>query len=267
MATKSKPTIKKNFGAGLDEQLGCGCLLVIAIIILGVFIVTLPFFFYDVNAQDKQIDKPYKVNDAAIVMEGSIEVKDEKYKWSYDASQDMQLPELPSGCEATAASTLMRKNGIYVTKMQVADAMPRSSWDFVNCFIGDPYSKKGFTCWAPCVEQTIKSLLPRGYVVGDSTGTQLANIHIPSYVYVTEDLDDPVFYSEDSVLGKGYKLAHNPNAMVVIGMDIMNDTVSVVDPLKEGIKKYSFSRMEKVYDLMGKQSVYIVSVLTAGEGE
>ena len=267
MATKRKPTRRNDARAWSDEKIGCGCLIVVAIIVLGLFVIIMSCFFYDIGVQDEQIEKLYSVDDTAMVTEGTIEVEDKKYVWSYDASQDMQLPELPTGCEATAAGTLMRKNGIYVTKTQVADAMPRSAWDFVNCFLGDPYSEKGFTCWAPCVEQTIKSLLPRGYVVGDSTGTQLANIHIPSYVYVTEDLEDPVFYSEDSVLGKGYKLAHNPHAMVVLGMDIMNDTVSVVDPMKEGIQEYSFSRMEEVYDLMGKQSVYIASVPIVGEGE
>jgi len=266
MAAKRKPTRRKDARAWSDEKLGCGCLIVVAIIVLGLSVAILSFFFYDVGVQGKQIDK-LNADDVATVTEGTIEVKDKKYEWSYDASQDMQLPELPTGCEATAAGTLMRKNGIYVTKTQVADAMPRSSWDFVNCFLGDPYSENGYTCWAPCVVQTIKSLLPRGYVVGDSTGTDFADIRIPSYVYVTEDLEDPVFYSEDSVFGKGYKIAHNPHAMVVLGFDIMSDTVTVVDPLKEGIQEYSYSRMEEVYNLMGKQSVYIASVPIVGEGE
>ena len=45
---------------------------------------------------------------------------------------DMQLPELPTGCEATAIATLLRLNGVDASKTDIADVMPKSDTDFVH---------------------------------------------------------------------------------------------------------------------------------------
>ena len=249
-----------------DEAVGIGTMILtitIGVILFLVFCIAVIGVQADEFAK-QDVEAKHEEDNAAVSV-GIVTVEDIDYEWQYDAKQDMQLPELPTGCEATAAGTLIRKvTGKYVTKTEVADAMPKSSWDFVNCFLGDPYSERGYTCWAPCVEATIEKLLPEGYVAEDTTGTDFADIVIPSYVYVTEGLEDPVWYSEDSELGKGYKIAHNCHAMVVLGFDIREDKVKVVDPLVEGVTYYSYKQMERIYDEMGKQSVTIMEVPIKG---
>lgn len=249
-----------------DEAVGIGTMILTVIVGVILFLI---FCIAVIGVQADEFakqDTEAKQNESnAVVSVGAVTIDDIDYEWQYDAKQDMQLPELSSGSEATAASTLIRKvTGKYVTKTEVADVMPKSSWDFVNCFLGDPYSKKGYTCWAPCVEATIEKLLPEGYVAEDTTGTDFADIVIPSYVYVTEGLEDPVWYSEDSELGNGYKIAHNCHAMVVLGFDIQEDKVKVVDPLVKGVTYYSYEQMERIYNEMGKQSVTIMEVPTKG---
>lgn len=251
-----------------DKAVGIGTMILtvaIGVIMFLIFCIAVIGAQADDFAEFTKQEEAKQEEDNAVVSVGVVTVDDIDYEWQYDAKQDMQLPELPTGCEATAAGTLIRKvTGKYVTKTEVADAMPRSSWDFVNCFLGDPYSERGYTCWAPCVEATIEKLLPEGYVVEDTTGTDFADIVIPSYVYVTEGLEDPVWYSEDSELGKGYKIAHNCHAMVVLGFDIREDKVKVVDPLVEGVTYYSYEQMERIYNEMGKQSVTIMEVPIKG---
>ncbi len=193
------------------------------------------------------------------------EAEADVYEFAYDKLQDMQLPELPTGNEPTAAATLIRlATGRYVTKQEVADAMPKSSVDFVNCFLGDPYTDNGYTCWAPCVASTIGKFLRSNYVVEDCTGTDFIDNRVPFYAYVTEDMEDPIWYSEDSELGKGYKIAHNCNAIVVRRIDALNNKVYCYDPLHEGIMIYDYDRVEEVYNEMGKQAVSIASVPVEG---
>jgi uncharacterized protein YvpB len=51
-----------------------------------------------------------------------------------------QGPELPTGCEATAVTMLLQYDGCDVNKLEIADEMPRSTDDYNEGFIGDPYS-------------------------------------------------------------------------------------------------------------------------------
>ena len=84
MAAKRKPTRRNDARSGPDEKLGYGCLIVVAIIIIGLSVAFLSFFFYDTGVQDEQIEKLYSVDDTAMVTEGTIEVEDKKYEWPYD---------------------------------------------------------------------------------------------------------------------------------------------------------------------------------------
>ena len=53
-----------------------------------------------------------------------------------------QRPELPTGCEITAVDMMLQYAGAKVTKIQLADEMPRSD-DPNQGFVGDPYSEYG----------------------------------------------------------------------------------------------------------------------------
>lgn len=188
-----------------------------------------------------------------------LEVKDEPYVWVLDYTQDMQLPELPTGCEATAASTLMRMNGVYVTKFQVADAMPKSDDDFVNAFIGDPYSYSGWACSAPCVTRTINGFLDveEKYAAVELTGTPLLELPTPCVVWATIDMVEP---QEPRRVQDGYGLYANSHCVVL--KEIKDDQVYLIDPLG-GDPVYDVSFFEPIYDGMGRQAVYMTDIGTA----
>ncbi|MBM6773928.1 C39 family peptidase, partial [Ligilactobacillus agilis] len=59
-----------------------------------------------------------------------------------DAQVIAQRPELPTGCEITAVTMMLRYAGVNVSKTQLADEMPRSSNPDYG-FIGNPYSIYG----------------------------------------------------------------------------------------------------------------------------
>lgn len=196
-------------------------------------------------------------NKQNVVTEHDIEVPilyDKPAKYVFDEKQDLQMPELPTGCEATALGTLLRMNGINVTKFDVADAMPKSNGsDFVYSFWGNPYSATdGWACMAPCSVITAnKFLKDTGKVAVEYTGTDLTDLKLPSAVWVTMYLNDPVPSNYES---NGYRLFRNPHCVVVERIEL--DSVYVIDPLV-GEVAYPLEKFNNIYKELGCQAVCI----------
>ena len=164
------------------------------------------------------------------------------------------MPELPTGCEATALGTLLRMNGVSVTKFDVADAMPKSDGsDFVYSFWGNPYSATdGWACMAPCSVITANKFLKNSNKVAvEYTGTELTDLKFPSAVWVTMYLNDPLPSNYES---NGYRLFRNPHCVVVTRIEL--DSVYVIDPLV-GEVAYPLERFNNVYKELGCQAVCI----------
>lgn len=187
-----------------------------------------------------------------------LEVNDKPYRWVFNYGEDMQLPELPTGCEATAAATLARMNGFYVTKTQVADAMPKSDSDFVNAFLGDPHSKHGWATSAPCVTDTLNGFfeIEEKLAAINLTGTDLFDLPVPCAVWATIDMtapDDPVRASD------GYGLYRNTHCVVLTRVGEV--AVDIIDPLRGDCQQPTDQFIE-IYDAMGKQAVYVADLTT-----
>lgn len=191
------------------------------------------------------------------VAEHDVEIPilyDKPAKYVFDEKQDLQMPELPTGCEATALGTLLRMNGVNVTKFDVADAMPKSDGsDFVYSFWGNPYSATdGWACMAPCSVITANKFLKNSNKVAvEYTGTDLTDLKLPSAVWVTMYLNDPVPSNYES---NGYRLFRNPHCVVVDRIEL--DSVYVIDPLV-GEVAYPLERFNNVYKELGCQAVCI----------
>ncbi|MEG1246969.1 C39 family peptidase, partial [Gordonibacter sp.] len=121
-------------------------------------------------ASHREPDDPHPVLAAS-------DIEREEYVVNYQ--KDMQYPELPTGCEATALSTLLRLNGVEASKVEVAEAMPKSDWDFVNAFFGDPARTDGWCCMAPCSAATAELFLPPSLAAVDATGESLDEVPVP----------------------------------------------------------------------------------------
>ena len=179
---------------------------------------------------------------------------DKQVKYVFDEKQDLQMPELPTGCEATALGTLLLMNGVNVTKFDVADAMPKSDGsDFVYSFWGNPYSATdGWACMAPCSVITANKFLKKSNKVAvEYTGTDLTDLKFPSAVWVTMYLNDPLPSNYES---NGYRLFRNPHCVVVTRIEL--DGVYVIDPLV-GEVAYPLERFNIVYKELGCQAVCI----------
>lgn len=182
-------------------------------------------------------------------------VEDKEYEWHFDPTQDLQLPELPTGCEATAASTIARKSGIPVTKQQIADSMPKSDWDWVNRFLGDPYAESGWAISSKGITDTLNKMFrENGYYrhskAMELMGVSLEDLPHPCVVWVTIGLREPIYQASRGF----YDLYTNTHAMVLLG--VADSYVRVIDPL-EGEFIYPKDRFEYIYNKVGMHAVYI----------
>jgi uncharacterized protein YvpB len=89
-----------------------------------------------------------------------------------DAPYLSQLPDLPTGCEATAVAMLLRYAGADVSQYDIADTMPYD-WDPDLGFGGDPYSYDGGVIYPPALLNLVNRWL--GSAV-DLTGADWATI-------------------------------------------------------------------------------------------
>lgn len=62
-----------------------------------------------------------------------------------------QLPELPTGCEITAMTMMYNYAGANVNKIDMANEMPRHGSDPNKGYVGDPYTKGGWTIYPPAL--------------------------------------------------------------------------------------------------------------------
>lgn len=185
-----------------------------------------------------------------------LEVSDAPYTWVFSYNDDMQLPELPTGCEATAAATMMRMSGELVSKQEVADRMPKSDEDFVHSFLGDPYSASGWACAAPCVAETLNGFLDveDKHAAVELTGTPVEELPTPCCIWVTIDMVDPGDPVRES---EGYGLYRNSHCVVLLGIE--RGIAYVVDPLA-GKTEYTLASLQAAYDGMGRQAVYLGTI-------
>lgn len=83
-----------------------------------------------------------------------------------------QNPELPTGCEMTAVTMMLRYAGVNINKFQVADETPRSS-NGDNGFVGNPYSVTGWWVFPTGIAPVVQHHLGTHQIM---TGASLAAI-------------------------------------------------------------------------------------------
>lgn len=227
-----------------------GCVNAAALVMVAVLVAIVAISFVRASATDQTSQ-----DDVAVEI---LEVDDKPYSWVFNYGDDMQLPELPTGCEATAAATLARMNGFYVTKTQVADAMPKSDSDFVNAFLGDPYSEHGWATCAPCVTNTLNGFfeIEERLAAINLTGTDLFDLPVPCAVWATIDMTLPGAPARTS---DDYSLFRNTHCVVVT--HIGEVAVDIIDPLRGDCQQPTDQFIE-IYNAMGKQAVYIDDLTT-----
>ena len=185
----------------------------------------------------------------------------------------LQLPELPTGCEATSLSIVLQYLGYPVDKIELADDFlkksPAGDGTPYECFWGDPHSWRGFGCFAPaiveCANDYFDSIGVEDMLAFDISGTEFENLFAeiadgnPVIIWNTIDLAEPYVNSTWEINGEKIEWKAPEHCVVMYGYDAQNGIVKVADPLK-GSRIYSAYLFKDRYMKMGMQAVVIHSM-------
>ncbi|WP_169802737.1 serine hydrolase [Neobacillus soli] len=84
-----------------------------------------------------------------------------------------QRPELPTGCEITAVTMMLQYKGVRVNKVTLANKMPRHSSNPNLGYVGNPFTKRGWTIYPPALMGVVKKYAGSAK---NLTGTSNANV-------------------------------------------------------------------------------------------
>lgn len=181
-----------------------------------------------------------------------------------------QLPELPTGCEITALTTLLNYLGFKVDKMYMADnyldKLETFDGSFYDYFIGDPTTTNSWGCFAPAITTSANrylfdqhSSLFAHNISGSSIKALLSEIADGNPVLVwtsskpgTETIYSPIQLNDNSV----FNWPSNEHCVVLIGFNLEKGTVFLSDPLND-IIEYDLDAFANEYNAYYKQAVVI----------
>lgn len=180
-----------------------------------------------------------------------------------------QMPELPTGCEITAATMVLNYYGFQVDKTVMAEQyLPtlystgiyygqdgRTYGNDMNAyFIGDPRTENGIICGTGAIVTALDSCLSdigSSMRAADLTGAapeelyRLVSEDVPVVVWCTIGMTDrgstQGWYTES---GEYVDWASNDHGAVLIGYG--PDTVTIADPIS-GLVEYSREQFESVF--------------------
>ncbi|MGN1089247.1 MAG: C39 family peptidase [Huintestinicola sp.] len=197
-----------------------------------------------------------------------------------DFENILQNPELPTGCEITALTILLRKYGFDAEKTDLAKNYLPKSWgnprtvdgklykdSFFDYFIGDPFST-GYGCFSPAIEKAARSYIDShggGYTVKNISGCHPDTLYeyliagMPVLCWATDGMIEPEYYETwyDNATGKQLDWYLNEHCFVLAGFNISASTVTLNDPMK-GIIDYNIDKFEVRFKQMHSQAIVIL---------
>lgn len=182
----------------------------------------------------------------------------------------LQYPELPTGCEVTALTTVLWYYGLDVDKVYLAEEfLPKGTVGEVapsDAFIGNPASPHGYGCYAPVIKTTAEKYLSsliwlkEDMTVQDITGTPLNELEqyivdgVPVLIWASMDMIETRRNEGWNINGETVYWIYNEHCLVLIGF---TDTEYIfADPLN-GIMSYEKGLVNQRYGELGQQAVVI----------
>lgn len=191
-----------------------------------------------------------------------------------------QNPELPTGCEITALTTVLNYYGFNVSKsVMAANYLPKSTEfpaNFWDVFLGDPTKSTGFGCYAkPIVDAANKYFKDNNadFIAVDHSGSQFESLLAEvengtpvliwgtSYDKKEKNLREPYTTYEWTIDGKKIQWIAPEHCMVLIGYDIDRGIAIISDP-QRGIVEYDLETVKARYIVLHSQCVVIKRVDT-----
>ena len=178
-----------------------------------------------------------------------------------------QYPELPTGCEITALTSVLNYYGYNVKKETMADDyLKKGSGSFYEMFLGNPRKKEGsYGCMAQPIADAANLYFKKNSISRKAvniSGSEFDKVldyvaeGYPVIVWNTINMK-PAYESKKLVLGgKTYTWIAPEHCVVVIGFDRDANEVYVADPAS-GLVTRNLNIFKQRYNSLKKQAVYI----------
>ncbi|MDO5402364.1 MAG: C39 family peptidase [Eubacteriales bacterium] len=186
-----------------------------------------------------------------------------------DVSPLLQLPQLPTGCEVTALTTVLNHLGYPVSKGTMADYyLPKCNpgeGSFRDYFIGNPRDENSFGCFAGPITAAANSYLSQNggdYYAKNISGSDFSMLlnyvaeGTPVVVWSTMYMEQAYLTAAWYVDGEEIRWIAQEHCMVLTGYDMSAGTVTVSDPLI-GIVNYDLELFVERHKEMLSQAVVI----------
>lgn len=178
-----------------------------------------------------------------------------------------QYPELPTGCEITALTSVLNYYGYNVKKETMADDyLKKGNGSFYEMFLGNPRKKEGsYGCMAQPIADAANLYFKKNSISRKAiniSGSEFDKVldyvaeGYPVIVWNTINMK-PAYESKKLVLGgKTYTWIAPEHCVVVIGFDRDANEVYVADPAS-GLVTRNLNIFKQRYNSLKKQAVYI----------
>ena len=180
-----------------------------------------------------------------------------------------QNPELPTGCEVTSLTSVLNHYGYGVDKLTMADVYLDKGnigeTDPSVAFIGSPYQRSSYGCYAPVIENCADKFLAENQsplstyrlegVTFDNLLLEVEQGH-PVIVWASIGMNQTYNSSVWNIDGKQITWIANEHCLVLYGFDMERNVVLVADPLVGNVE-YDIDLFRTRYDELNKQAVVI----------
>lgn len=168
---------------------------------------------------------------------------------------------MPGGCEVVSATALMRAFGFDITPDDIADNLVyNEDGEFSIGYGGSPYAAgAGYPpVIADAMNKTAGDASLYEFSVADGTDfdvlLSLANNGVPCLVWTTMGLSPR--QETDSFSGE-YEWYENEHCVALLGGNGEANTVSVMDPLEDGLIERDRDMFEEIYDECGSMCIRV----------
>ncbi|MCI8553718.1 MAG: C39 family peptidase [Clostridiales bacterium] len=182
---------------------------------------------------------------------------------------------LPTGCEVVSAAMLLRYYGIFTPVKTLAYRLPRQELaekrgalagpDPRQYFVGDPFSAKGYGCYAPVIAALLNQELERSSRRAEAvTGVSLDTLIHEQVAEGRPVLIWATIHRQESRKGQSWTLENGEiftwvspeHCLVLVGADA--DSYYFNDPYQNnGLIRYRRELVRKRYQELGMQAVVV----------
>jgi Uncharacterized protein conserved in bacteria len=267
-------------------------LFLFAVIILSLYFIsitelpsTIDAFTHNQNNDESTVDKSSdsSLSDSSDLILFSpssknviLKTKKEQFETPLDLPAISQFPELPTGCEVTAATMLLNYYGYDIDKEEFADRIPKAEITFDGTysysdspnesFIGNPYSENSYGVFCPPVIKTMKEIINDFDVqhsVVDMSGSSPKEIYslvdqgIPVMVWASINMLDVYGDGEWIINGTDETFIWPANEHALVLIDVDDNILTFNDPYHYTVQTYSKESFESAYYSLDQQAIII----------